>query len=148
MNYKVPIIEYINETITTGPSLLPSDPLKRAQARCVAEIINSGIQPLQNLSILKRIGEEKKQEWLENFISKGLSAVEELIKDTAGQYCIGDEVSIADICLVPQVYSANRFKISLDNFPTVKRVNANLEKLPAFQAAHASNQPDCPPELK
>ena len=128
--------------------MLPSDAVKRAQARCVAEIVNSGIQPYQNLTTLKMIGEEKKQAWLENFLTKGLHAIEELIRTTAGEYCIGDEVTIADICLVPQVYSANRFKIDLEPFPTIRRVNANLEKLPAFQAAHASNQPDTPPELK
>lgn len=127
---------------------MPKDPIKRAQVRAIAEIVNSGIQPLQNLSVLQRVGEERKQEWLENFLSKGLNAIEEILKITAGKYCVGDEISLADLCLVPQVYSANRFKVSLEQYPIIRRVNESLEKLPQFKVAHPSNQPDCPPELK
>jgi maleylacetoacetate isomerase len=106
------------------------------------------MQPYQNLTVLARLSEEKKQEWLENFLTKGFIAIEEMLKTTAGKYCVGDEVTIADLCLVPQVYSANRFKISLDNYPLVRRINDDLEKIVEFQQAHPSKQPDCPEELR
>lgn len=106
------------------------------------------MQPFQNVSVLQKIGEEKKQEWLEHFLTKGLHAIEEILKHTAGKYCVGDEISIADICLVPQVYGANRFKISLEKFPHITRINAYLESLEEFKKAHPSQQPDCPDDLK
>jgi maleylacetoacetate isomerase len=106
------------------------------------------MQPFQNVSVLARVGEEKKQEWIVNFLRKGFIAIEEILKITAGKYCIGDEISIADLCLVPQVYGANRFNVSLNDFPIVKRINEELEKLDEFKKAHPSKQPDCPEDLK
>jgi maleylacetoacetate isomerase len=112
----VPIIEYLNETRPQGASLLPSDPIKRAKARALAEIVNSGIQPYQKTSVVKRFaeqyGEEKKNEWVYTHLNNGFRAFEEMLKETSGKYCVGDEVSIADMCLVPQVYAG--FK--LDNY--------------------------------
>ena len=102
------------------------------------------MQPFQNVSVLARVGEEKKQEWIVNFLRKGFIAIEEILKITSGKYCIGNEISIADLCLVPQVYGANRFNVSLNDFPIVKRINEELEKLDEFKKAHPSKQPDCP----
>lgn len=103
----MPIIEFINETWTQGPNLIPKDPIKRAKARAIAEIINSGIQPYHQTSVAKRIGdergEEKKNEWVKFYIRKGFVALEEALKETSGKYCVGDEVTIADLFLVPQV---------------------------------------------
>ncbi|KAH7986808.1 hypothetical protein HPB51_026604 [Rhipicephalus microplus] len=76
------------------------------------------------------------------------AALEATVSKTAGKYCVGDEVTIADACLVPQVYNANRFKIDMSQFPTLSRVSTALESLPAFKAAHPSCQPDTPPELR
>jgi maleylacetoacetate isomerase len=107
------------------------------------------MQPLQNLSVIKRFeNKDEKQEWLDHFLTKGLTAIEKILEETAGQYCIGNSVTIADLCLVPQVYSAKRFSISLENFPIIRKVNEELEKLPEFKAAHAHNQPDTPDELR
>lgn len=153
---KLPIIEYLDETRPHEPRLLPNDPIKRAKARSIAEIINSGIQPLQNLNTIVKLkelvgsehGEEKKTEWLNFYLSKGLRAVEEALKHTSGLYCVGDQVTVADLCLVPQVYSAKRFNVDLSGFPNVLRVNDELEKLPAFVKAHAHRQPDTPDELR
>jgi maleylacetoacetate isomerase len=149
----MPIIEYLEETRPQEPRLLPKDAVKRAWSRAIAEIINSGVQPFQNLSVTKRIQQngftdEQKSAWIEFYISKGLRAVEAILKETSGMYCVGDEVTLADLCLVPQVYSAKRFNINLDEFPNVVRVNDELEKLPAFIKAHAHRQPDTPSELK
>lgn len=110
---KLPIIEYLNETRAYGPNLLPRDPAKRAKARAIAEIINSGTQPYQNVNVLLRLsqqlGEAKKNEWLQFYLRKGFIALEEMLKQTSGRFCVGDEISIADLFLVPQVYAGYRF---------------------------------------
>jgi maleylacetoacetate isomerase len=68
-----------------------------------------------------------------------------MLRQTAGKYSYGDTVTLADLCLVPQVYNANRFKVNMENFPLIARINAELMTLPAFQQAAPENQPDCPP---
>lgn len=74
------------------------------------------------------------------------SAVEKLLSSSAGKYCVGDEITLADCCLVPQIFNARRFHVDLRPFPTILRVDRHLEHHPAFTAAHPNNQPDCPPE--
>ena len=127
---------------------MPKDPIKRFQARSLSEIVNAGIQPLQNLSVLKMVGAERRDEWLNNFLSKGLRAFETQLKQTSGRYCVGDEISIADLFLVPQVEAANRFKINLNDFELIKKIINELAKLPQYQSSHPFSQPDCPIELK
>lgn len=73
-------------------------------------------------------------------------AVEKLLSSSAGKYCVGDEITLADCCLVPQIFNARRFHVDLRPFPTILRVDRHLENHPAFTAAHPNNQPDCPPE--
>ncbi|XP_039324604.1 maleylacetoacetate isomerase isoform X3 [Saimiri boliviensis] len=108
------IIEYLEETRPT-PRLLPQDPKKRASVRMISDLIASGIQPLQNLSILKKVGEVSKDlreethlTWAQNVITSGFNALEQILQSTAGKYCVGDEVTMADLCLVPQVVNAER----------------------------------------
>ncbi len=145
---QIPIIEYLDETRKTDISLLPSDPLQRFQARSLSEIINAGIQPLQNLSVLKIVGAEKRDDWLKNFLTKGLSAFEDTLKQTSGKYCVGDNISIADLCLVPQYEAAIRFKIDVTGFNLINKINSELSKLPEYKISHPFSQPDCPLELK
>ncbi|CAF1465761.1 unnamed protein product [Rotaria sordida] len=142
----IPIIEYIDETHKFKPRLLPEDPYRRYQARLIAEIIASGIQPLQNLTVLKRVGEEKKVEWAHDFIKVGLNAVEKSLEESAGKYCVGDELSIADCCLVPQLYNARRFNVDLTAYPIMTAIETKLNLLPAFKEAHPNRQPDYPEE--
>nr|AYN44511.1 glutathione S-transferase Z4 [Brachionus rotundiformis] len=149
----LPIIEYLDETRPNEHQLLPIDSVKRAKARMIAEIINSGMQPFQNLNVIKRVAaetqsEEKKMEWIKFYLTKGFKAVEEALQETSGKYCVGDQITIADLCLVPQVYSAKRFNIDLNEFPNVRRVNEQLEKIPEFIKAHAHRQIDTPKELQ
>uniref|UniRef100_A0A2R5LKH8 Putative glutathione s-transferase n=1 Tax=Ornithodoros turicata TaxID=34597 RepID=A0A2R5LKH8_9ACAR len=146
LSQSLAIIEYLEEKYP-GTSLLPKDPILRAKARSLAHLVASGIQPLQNLNVLQRLDETKRNEWCVHFISKGFQALEEMLTKTAGKYCVGDEVSVADACLVPQVYNANRFKVDMSTFPNIVRINAALVELPAFKAAHPSCQPDTPPGL-
>lgn len=152
LTQSLPIIEFLEEKYPKKP-LLPNDPFKRAQARTIAEIINSGIQPLQNLATLKKIVDvtgvdSKKGEWAKHFITKGFQGLERVLEQTAGKFCVGDEVSIADLALVPQVMNAERFSVDTTPFPLIRRIADECLKLDAFQAAHPSKQPDCPAELK
>uniref|UniRef100_A0A8C3UD12 Glutathione S-transferase zeta 1 n=1 Tax=Catharus ustulatus TaxID=91951 RepID=A0A8C3UD12_CATUS len=140
------IINYLEET-HPNPRLLPQDPKKRAQVRMIADHIVSGIQPLQNLSVLKQMG-EKKMEWAQNCITSGFQALEQILQHTAGRYCVGDEVSMADLCLAPQVANAERFKVDMGPYPTITRINKALLELEAFKISHPSRQPDTPAELR
>lgn len=146
LSQSLAIIEYLEET-RPHTRLLPQDSKKRAQVRMISDHIASGIQPLQNLEVLQQIG-EKKLEWAQHCISRGFKALEQILQETAGRYCVGDEVTMADLCLVPQVYNANRFKVDLTPYPTISRINKTLLEIEAFQTSHPSQQPDTPPDLK
>ncbi|KAL8169120.1 UNVERIFIED_CONTAM: Glutathione S-transferase zeta-1 [Gekko kuhli] len=146
LSQSLAIIEYLEET-RPNPRILPQDAKKRAQVRMICDVIASGIQPLQNLTILQKVG-EKKLEWAQDCISQGFKALERILQETSGRYCVGDEVSMADLCLVPQVYNAERYKVDLAPYPTLRRINKALLELEEFQTSHPSRQPDTPPELR
>ncbi|KAF7201882.1 maleylacetoacetate isomerase isoform X4 [Nothobranchius furzeri] len=146
LSQSLAVIQYIDET-RPGPRLLPGDPKARAQVRMISDLIASGVQPLQNLYVLQKIGAEKLQ-WAQHFIDRGFQALEPILKQTSGKYCVGDEISMADICLVPQVYNAERFKVDLRQYPTIKRLNKTLLEIEAFKVSHPSQQPDTPADLR
>ncbi|XP_072618199.1 maleylacetoacetate isomerase isoform X1 [Vulpes vulpes] len=141
------IIEYLEETRPT-PRLLPQDPKKRAYVHMISNLIVSGIQPLQNLSVLKQLRQENNLPWAQKAISSGFEALEQILQGTAGKYCVGDEVTMADLCLVPQVANAERFEVDLTPYPAISRINKTLLTLEAFQVSHPCRQPDTPPELR
>ncbi|XP_063959063.1 maleylacetoacetate isomerase-like isoform X2 [Lytechinus pictus] len=147
MTQSLPIIEYLEETRPTC-SLFPRDPIKRFMTRQVAEMINAGIQPLQNLSMIKFIGADRKMEVGNTLITKGFEALEKTLENTSGKYCIGDEVTVADLFLAPQVYNALRFNVNMATFPIISRINDGLAELDAFKVSHPSKQPDCPEDLR
>jgi maleylpyruvate isomerase len=128
------------------PRLVPSDPLAAARTWQLAEIVNAGIQPLQNLSVLQAwdAAGVDSAGWARQVIARGLLAMEAIAARTAGRCLVGDDVSLADICLVPQLYNARRFSLDLTPYPTLTRVDAALAALPAFEAAHPDRQPDAP----
>lgn len=137
------IIEFLEERYPEKP-LLPRDQFMRAQVRERAELINSGIQPMQNLSTivqLKALRADDKA-FVQHFIVKGMRALEQLLQKSAGQFCVGDEVTLADVCLIPQLYGCRRFGVDTAQFPIALRIEKNCEALPAFKAAHADNQQD------
>lgn len=147
LSQSIAILEYLEERYRT-PALLPSEPLLRARVRMLAEMVNSGIQPLQNLSVLQFVKGELKADdkaFGAHWNTRGLVALEAAVKETAGTYCVGDTVSLADIFLVPQLHGARRFGVDLTAFPTLTRIEAACDKLPAFQAAHPDRQPDAVP---
>jgi maleylacetoacetate isomerase len=144
------IIEYLEET-RPEPPLLPKGAADRAKVRQLSDMVAQAIQPVQNLRCLRKImgwyddkddKVRKKVEWGRWTIELGFQALERAMKETAGTYSFGDRVTMADLTLVPQVYNANRFKCDMSKFPTISRVHANLEKLPAFQAAVPDMMPD------
>lgn len=147
LSQSLAILEYLEERYRT-PALLPAEPLLRARARMLSEMVNSGIQPLQNLSVLQWVKGELKGDdkaFAAHWIARGLTALEAAVKETAGTYCLGDTVSLADICLVPQLYASRRFGVDLAPYPTLTRIEAACGELPAFQAAHPDRQPDAAP---
>ena len=147
LSQSLAILEYL-EARVPSPSFFPKDLYLQAKVRMLAEMVNSGIQPLQNLSVLQRLKNELKGDdkaWAAHWNARGLEALEAAVKPLAGRYCVGDEVSLADICLVPQLYGARRFAVDLTPYPTLLRIEAACNELPAFQAAHPDRQPDAVP---
>jgi maleylpyruvate isomerase len=144
----LPIIEYLDERFA-APALLPRDPLERTQARQLAEIVNAGIQPLQNHGVLVRVAElttpAQAREFAAHFIARGLDALEAQAVHSAGRFLVGDNPTVADLFLAPQLYNARRFGLTPTDYPTLSRVEQECEKLEAFQKAHPDRQPDFVP---
>ena len=140
----LPIIEYLDEAYPDKAKMLPEDKLQRFQARRLAEVVNSGIQPIQNLSVLNRIADigGDKTEWAKVTITNGLKVLETLVSQSKGKFCVGDEITIADCCLVPQLYSADRFGVDMTQFPLLCEIRENLNNVPEVAAAHANVQVD------
>ncbi|KAL3698798.1 hypothetical protein R1sor_012874 [Riccia sorocarpa] len=141
----VAIIEYLEERFPEKP-LLPSDVKKRAAVRGVVNIIASSVQPLQNLRVLQGIqkigGPEAKLEWAQQWIASGFTALESILVKTSGKYCFGDEITLADVVLIPQMNNADRYKVDLSPFPTLVRIRDGLYELEVVQNSVPRRQPD------
>jgi maleylacetoacetate isomerase len=122
----VAIIEWLEE-LYPSPSLFPSKSIDKARVRQLAEIINSGIQPLQNLNVAQAYSEDplKQKEWMQIWIRKGFQAYEKWAKETSGEFSWGDQMSYADLFLIPQCYNAQRQGIDLAEFPLLKKIYLN-----------------------
>nr|XP_026696383.1 maleylacetoacetate isomerase-like [Ciona intestinalis] len=138
------IIEFLEEKYKSKDApLLPDDIYKKAKVKEICEMIGSGIQPIQNLAVLNKVGETR-MDWGKYWIDVGFQALEKMLQNCAGKYCVGDDITMADAFLVPQVGNAIRFKVDMSQFPIISRINATLEEHPAFKAAHPNNQVDSP----
>lgn len=143
LTQSVAILEYLEEA-HPEPALLPKCPVERAHVRSMVECVNSGIQPLQNLHVLQQIeqlGQDKKA-WAVHFLERGLTALEALAARSAGVYLAGEQVTLADVCSIPQLYNARRFGLDLARYPTLVAAERVCESLPPFQRAHANAQAD------
>lgn len=141
------IIALLDELHPTPP-LLPKEPLARARARQLALLVASGIQPLVNSRVQGWVQNELKSDpsaWAGHWLRGGLTALEAVLRDSAGRFALGDDLTIADICLVPQLYLARRLSVPLDDYPTVLAIEAACAALPAFEKARPENQPDYEP---
>ncbi|HWK95916.1 MAG TPA: maleylacetoacetate isomerase [Pseudolabrys sp.] len=143
------IIDYLDE-VYPDPPLLPAEALDRARVRAASQIIACDIHPIDNLCVLRYLKRELNHEqaeidaWYHHWVIEGFKALEQLIEqgNVSGPYCFGSHVTLADVCLVPQVYNARRLKVPLDAFPKIVAVEAACLKLPAFDKARPENQPD------
>ena len=123
------------------PKLLPADPLDSAHVRAMALIVACDIHPLNNLRVLKRLSgmgveQSARDEWYRHWVREGFVALEALAAPRSGAFLFGDSVSLADVCLVPQMFNARRFDVPLDEFPTLVRADAAACALQPFAAAH------------
>lgn len=149
------ILEFIEDTWTGGAPLLPSEPFARARCRQLAEMVNAGIQPFQNLWLTKTINEAGAdgRQVGRDAIVKGLDALEAELELASrlpegarpGSWMVGDAPSLADICLIPQFYNARRFDLRVERWPRLARVDQVASGHPAFVAAHPDAQPDATP---
>ena len=139
------ICEYLDET-HPEPPLLPAAPIERAHARALAQLIACDIHPLNNIGTLRYLkdplnhAQAEIDAWYHHWVSAGFQGLEALLKP--GPYGLGSQVTLADICLVPQVYNARRLKVPLDAFPNIVAVDAACNKLAAFDRARPEKQPD------
>jgi maleylacetoacetate isomerase len=139
------IIEYLDE-VDPQPPLLPRDPVARAKVRALALANACDIHPLNNTSPLRYLknvlGQEQSKidAWYHHWVLEGFEALETMVRP--GPYAFGGEVTLADVCLVPQIYNARRLKVPLDRFPKLVAIDAACAKLPAFEQARPENQPD------
>jgi maleylacetoacetate isomerase len=131
------ILEYLEETRQAG--WLPADPARRARVRALAYAVAMDIHPICNLHVVRHAtaaGGMTTEAWMQHFITAGFRGLEGLLaQQPAGRFCVGDVVSLADICLVPQVYNARRWAVDLAPFPRIAAIDAELTALPAFAAA-------------
>ena len=143
------ILEYLDETFPK-PALLPADTRGRARVRSLAMLVACDIHPLNNLRVLQYLKRENGLEqpaidaWMLHWMREGFAAMEAMLADApgTGTFCHGETPTIADCCLVPQLYNARRFALDLSPYPTLVRIEEDCLALPAFDAARPENQPD------
>jgi maleylacetoacetate isomerase len=139
------IIGYLDAT-RPEPPLLPHDAVDAAQVRAMALTVACDIHPLNNLRVLKYLSrelgqpQEARDDWYRHWVTEGLKALEAMARTSAGDFLFGDMVTLADICLVPQLYNARRFSVTVADYPTLRRVDENANALGAFAAAHPDRQ--------
>lgn len=155
LRQSIAILEYLDET-WPSPALLPAISRDRARVRAIAQAIACDIHPLNNLRVLQyferdwHVPQPERDVWVRHWIAEGFKAIEAMLTDhpATGRYCDGDTPTLADCCLVPQVYNARRFSVDLEPYPTIVRIDAACTALPAFDAARPERQPDCPPQSR
>lgn len=147
LSQSLAILEFLEERYPE-PSILPGTPYERGRARQLAEVINSGTQPLQNLSVIQKLRDELGQDarsWSAYWIRRGLEAYEAMVRGEDGVFSVGDAVSVADICLIPQLYNARRFEVELGDLTRCLAIEEACFGLRAFQVSHPDEQPDGAP---
>ncbi|CAJ0635975.1 8420_t:CDS:2 [Entrophospora sp. SA101] len=148
LTQSIAILEYLEEVYPQKPLLPSNDPYEKSLVRSLVQMIASDTQPIQNLRVLNYVGKDKKLEWAEHWITVNFQGIERQLSLTSKDYCVGNKVTLADICLEPQVYNANRYNVDMTKFPTIQKIVNNLNKLEEFRKSHPNNQVDCPENMK
>lgn len=146
------IVEYLDEAFPEPP-LLPVDARCRAQVRALAQVVACDVHPLGNLRVLQylerelSVDEAARKTWSRHWIATGFAAMEAMLGENmnTGRFCYGDTPTLADVCLVPQVYNALRWHLPMEPYPTIARIHAACNELETFRAAAPERQPDAPP---
>ncbi|WP_282298298.1 maleylacetoacetate isomerase [Stenotrophomonas sp. PS02289] len=149
LHQSMAILEYLDE-VFGGPSLLPDDAAGRARVRALSQLVACDIHPLNNLRVMQffsdtwNVPQSEREDWTRHWIQLGFEAMERMLVESVetGRFCHGDTPTLADCCLVPQLYNARRFNVDLEPYPTLVRIEAACLALPAFEAARPENQPD------
>lgn len=153
LSQSLPIIEFLND-LHPSPPLFPADPFERAKVRQFCENINSFMHPLANLKVTQYLEVKHnydlaaKEEWIQHWMGMGLEVLEQMLQETAGSFCFGDKITAADVFLIPQLASARRFRVKMDGYPLILKIEENCMKQEAFIKAHPSRQVDTPAELR
>ena len=149
LTQSLPILNYLEER-NPEPALLPEDAAGRAKARALAVAIACEIHPLNNTRVLQYLERELgldeagRLKWYRHWIAEGLGPIEAMLARSAGDFCVGDAPSLADLCLVPQVYNARRYECDLEPYPIIRRIDARCRAIEAFERAAPERQPDAP----
>lgn len=147
LNQSLAIIEYLEQQYPE-PSVLPADAATKAQVRALALDIACDIHPLNNLRVLQyltgplALSDQQKQAWIIHWLEVGFSSFEQRLAAVSGKFCVGDTVTLADICLVPQVYNAKRFGLDMSLYPRINAIVEQCQQLDAFKLAAPEAQPD------
>jgi maleylacetoacetate isomerase len=150
LTQSLPILNYLEERYPE-PALLPRDSPGRAKSRAIAVAIACEIHPLNNLRVLQYLERElgldegQRMAWYRHWIAEGFGPLERMIARSAGEFCVGDFPSLADLCLVPQVYNARRSQCDLEPYPIIRRIDERCREIEAFERAAPERQPDAPP---
>ncbi|KAK1511134.1 maleylacetoacetate isomerase [Colletotrichum costaricense] len=146
----VAALEYLEEAHPSTTPLLPKDAKTRAVVRSLVNIVACDIQPVTNMRIMRRIRAMggNAEQWNRELMADGFAAYEAVAKEWAGRCSVGDEISLADVCLLPAYWNAERFGVDLSPYPTVRKIAEGLKENPAVVKAHYYNQPDTPDELR
>ncbi len=154
ISQSVAIIEYLDEAFPGSYQLLPKDIFLRAKIRQVCENVNADVHPLHNLKVLQYLekthgySQEEKNLWAQMWNEKSFAAIEKIIEPLAEEYSFGNEITMADLFIVPQIFAAARFGFDISKFETLNRINENCIKHQGFKKAHPYHQIDTPVELK
>ncbi len=148
LNQSLSIITYLDERYPQPAPLLPAHAVEKARVTALAQDIACDIQPLGNLRVLNALksrfsaSQDDVAQWAAHWIERGFEGIEQRLQTQAGKYCFDFDVTLADICLVPQVYNAKRFGVDMSQYPLISKIADNCNRLPAFERALPENQPD------